>query len=146
MPVIVRAFGIGLAATAAYLLMTIGDDGEGGANIGAGLAVFAVLVLGGFVWGLLDGLDRGGKGSAQRIGLGPLLRRWALVSVVAVTVVVLALVVRHGAERLDIDASSTVFLWILVLVPAVIGTLIGHSARDADAPPPGQADAGPTTR
>lgn len=125
--VLVRALGIGLAAAAAYLLLTLTDDG-GGANIGAGLAVFAVLALGGFAWGLLDGLDRRGS-RAMGVALGALVLRWVLVSVLSVAVVVVALVARHGAERLDIDASSTVLLWLLVLGPAVVGALMGYAAR-----------------
>ena len=127
MSVIVRALGIGLAATAAYLLLTIGGT-RGDANIGAGLAVFAVLALGGFTWALFDGLDRGGS-RAESVGLGQVLVRWVVVSVLAVAVVVAALVARHGVERLDLDASSAVLLWMLVLGPAVVGALIGFSAR-----------------
>lgn len=129
MSVIVRALGIGLAATAAYLLMTLGDDGEGGANIGAGLAVFAVLAIGGFIWALLDGLAWRSSG-AQPIGLGALLVRWVVVSIVAVAVVVGAMEVRTGGDYLsDFDASSGVFLVLLVLVPSVFGALIGYAAR-----------------
>ncbi|WP_353951778.1 hypothetical protein V6K52_19480 [Knoellia sp. S7-12] len=129
MAFIIRALGIGLAATAAYLLMTIGDDGEGGANIGAGLAVFAVLAVGGFVWALLDGLARP-SAAAQPIGLGALLLRWVLASVMAVAVVIAAMEVRSGGDYLsDFDASSAVFLVLLVLVPSVVGALIGYAAR-----------------
>lgn len=131
MPVIVRALGIGLVATLAYLVMSIGDDGEGGANIGAGLAVFAVLVVGGFAWGLRDGMGRHRGRAAQPIPLETLVLRWALASLLAVALVVVALVLRHGAQRLDLDASSTVFLVLLALVPSVIGVLIGYSARSA---------------
>lgn len=127
MSVIVRALGIGLAATAAYLLLTIGGT-QGDANIGAGLAVFAVLAFGGFTWALFDGIDRRGS-RAARVGLGEVLVRWVVVSVLAVAIVVLALVARYGAERLDLDAASAVFLWILVLGPAMVGALIGYSAR-----------------
>lgn len=129
MSVIVRALGIGLAATAAYLLMTLGDDGEGGANIGAGLAVFAVLAIGGFIWALLDGLAWRSSG-AQPIGLGALLLRWVVVSIAAVAVVVAAMEVRTGGDYLsDFDASSGVFLVLLVLVPSVFGALVGYAAR-----------------
>lgn len=129
MSVIVRALGIGLAATAAYLLMTLGDDGEGGANIGAGLAVFAVLAIGGFTWALLDGLARRSAG-AQPIGLGALLLRWVVVSIAAVAVVVAAMEVRTGGDYLsDFDASSGIFLVLLVLLPSAFGALIGYAAR-----------------
>lgn len=129
-PVLVRAFGIGLAAAAAYLLLSLTDDGEGGANIGAGLAVFAVLAVGSFVWALVDGADRRGSRAAP-LGLGEVLLRWVAVSVLAVALVVVALVARSGADRLDLDASSTLFLWILVLGPAMVGALLGWSARGA---------------
>lgn len=132
-PVVIRALGIGLGATAAYLLMTAFDDGQGGANIGAGLAVFAVLAVGGFVWALFDGMDRRGS-RAVRVSLGAVLARWAVVSVLAVAIVVVALVVRSGAEGLNLDASSTLFLWILVIVPAAIGALLGYSGRAASRP------------
>lgn len=129
MATIVRALGIGLAATAAYLLMTIGDDGEGGANIGAGLAVFAVLSLGGFIWALLDGLDWR-AGSRPAIGLGGLLLRWVIVSVAAVAVVIVAMELRMGGGYLsDVGASSAIFLVLLVLVPSVVGGVIGYAAR-----------------
>ncbi|MFC7485594.1 hypothetical protein ACOCJ7_03635 [Knoellia sp. CPCC 206453] len=137
MSVIVRALGIGLAATAAYLLLTIGGT-QGDANIGAGLAVFAVLALGGFTWALFDGMDRRGS-RAVRVGLGEVLVRWVIVSVLAVAIVVAALVARYGAERLDLDASSAVLLWLLVLGPAMVGALIGYSARSAAVPGSDQA-------
>jgi hypothetical protein len=127
-PVIVRALGIGLAAAVAYLLLTLTDDGEGGANIGAGLAVFAVLAVGSFLWALLDGVDRRGS-RATRAGLGEVVLRWVAVSVLAVAIIVVTLVARSGAERLDIDTSSTLFLWLLALGPALVGALIGYSAR-----------------
>ena len=127
MSVIVRALGLGLAATAAYLLMNIGGT-QGDAHIGAGLAVFAVLALGGFIWALVDGRDRRGN-RADRVGLGALLVRWVLASVLTVAIVVAALVARHGMERFDMDASSAVLLALLVLGPAVVGALIGYAAR-----------------
>lgn len=130
MAIVIRGLGIGLAATLAYLLMTAFDDGEGGANIGAGLAVFAVLAVGSFVWAMFDGKDRRGS-RAVRVGLGELLVRWLVVSVVSVAIVVGLLVWRDGTDRVDIDASSTVFLWILALGPALVGALIGYSARDS---------------
>ena len=66
MTVLVRALGIGLAAVAANLLMSVGVDGDSGANIGAGLAILAVLAGGGFTWALLDGLGmRRGASTAR---------------------------------------------------------------------------------
>lgn len=129
MSVIVRGLGIGLAATIAYLVMTVFDDGEGGANIGAGLAVFAVLATGGFIWALLDGLARR-SAVAQPLGLGPLMVRWLLVSAIAVAVVAAAQVVRNGTGYLsDVGASTMVFLVLLVLVPSTVGALIGYAVR-----------------
>ncbi len=136
MSVIVRALGIGLAATVAYLLLTIGGT-QRDANIGAGLAVFAVLALGGFTWALFDGMDRRGS-RAVRVGLGEVLVRWVIVSVLTVAIVVAVLVWRFGTERLDLDASSAVFLWLLVLGPAMVGALIGYSARSASVAGSGQ--------
>ena len=81
MAIVMRALGIGLAAVAANLLMSLGDDGESGANIGAGLAIFAALAGGGFVWALLDGLDLRGAPHRDRPGPVALLIRWALVAV-----------------------------------------------------------------
>lgn len=134
MSVIVRGLGIGLAATIAYLVMTVFDDGEGGANIGAGLAVFAVLAIAGFVWALVDGLDRGAAGPG-RVGLGALLVRWLLVSVIAVAVVTAAQMVRSGTDYLsDVGASTMVFLVLLVLVPSVLGALIGYAVRGRTRP------------
>lgn len=147
-PVIVRAFGIGLGAAATYLLMTAFDDGRGGANIGAGLAVFAVLAVGGFVWALFDGMDRRGS-RAVRVGLGEVLMRWLVVSVLTVAIVVGLLLWRQGSNELDLDASSTIFLWILVLGPALVGALIGYSSRDTrtvDAGRTGRASGAGQTR
>ncbi|CAN7261149.1 hypothetical protein [Knoellia sp. LjRoot47] len=123
MRVIVRALGIGLAATAALVLLTLGSDDTGDANIGAGLAVFAVLALGGFGWGLADGVR------ARSAGLLALVTRWALVSVLAVATVLAGLAVRSGWDRLDLDASSIALLGLLVLVPSVVGVLIGYAVR-----------------
>lgn len=150
MSFIVRALGIGLAAAAAHLLMTATDDGEGGANIGAGLAVFAVLVVSGFVWALVDGLGGlgglgGRRAGSELLSLGALLLRWVLVSVLAVAVLVTVMTVRHGGGYLsDVGASSVVFLGLLVLVPAVMGALIGYAARSTTVAAPGPGGPGHT--
>ena len=123
----IRALTLGLAAGLAYLLMTALDDGQGGANIGAGLAVFGVLAVGSFIWALVDGLDRGTP-AADRIGLARLWGRWLLV---ALTVVVI-LELRAGIgllESWDLDRSSALFLGLLVLVPGAVGALVGLAAR-----------------
>jgi len=136
MAIVMRALVIGLAAVAALWLMSIGDDGEGGANIGAGLAVFAVLVVGGFTWALFDGLDlrRGARPTRPR--LGTLLLRWALVSGLTVAVVVAAMTLRDGSDYLaDVGPSTVAFLVLLVLVPAAIGAFIGWVARRTTAAP-----------
>ena len=51
------ALGSGVAASYALLPVLVPDEGEG-ANIGAGLLVFAVLVTASAVWGFLDGASR----------------------------------------------------------------------------------------
>lgn len=129
MSVIVRALGLGLAAVAGYLLMTFLDDGEGGANIGAGLSVFGILIAGGFTWAGLDAISSDGT-RGQRVGLGALLLRWVLVSVLAVAVLMGGMVLRNGKDYLtDLEPSSLVFLVLLALVPSVVGTLLGYAAR-----------------
>lgn len=135
MTFVVRALGIGLAASVAYLLMTAFDDGEGGANIGAGLAVFAVLAIVGFGWGMRDGLNaEGHRGLGP--GLGRLLLRWLVVSILAVAVLVASMVIRQGTDYLsDLDVSTALFLGLLVFVPSVVGLLIGYAVRSGAVEP-----------
>ncbi|WP_156971446.1 hypothetical protein [Knoellia sinensis] len=58
MAIIVRTLGISVAAVLGHLALVFAGGGfrQGDANIGAGLIVFAVLVVGSFAWALVDGL------------------------------------------------------------------------------------------
>lgn len=142
MAVLARALGIGMAAALVFAVLMLGDDGEGGANIGAGLAVFAVVALGSFGWALLDGLGRTGtvawfdgrRGDVEpggRDGLRALLVRWLLVSLLLVVLVQTLRAAATGEGLVENEASTFVFLLVLAAGPGLAGAAIGWAAQRA---------------
>ncbi|MFW5473309.1 hypothetical protein ACOCJ5_08375 [Knoellia sp. CPCC 206450] len=142
MAVLARALGIGMAAALAFALLMMGDDGEGGANIGAGLAVFAAVAVGSFGWALLDGLGRTGtlawfdsRGDDDPAdgptALRPLLVRWALVSLLLVVLVQALRAAASNEGLVENEVSTMLFLLLLAAGPALAGTLLGWAARRA---------------
>jgi len=138
MAVLARVLGIGLVATAAFALLMMGDDGEGGANIGAGLAVFAVVAVGSFGWALLDGLGRTGApdpegASDETATLRPLLVRWLLVSVLLVVLVQALRGAGSDEGWVDTEPSTLLFLLLVAACPALAGAMLGWAVRGAQA-------------
>lgn len=139
MAVLARALGIGMAAALVFAVLMLGDDGEGGANIGAGLAVFAVVAVGSFGWALLDGLGRTGPlglvdalpddVSRGRAGLRPLLVRWLLVSLLLVVLVQALRAAATHEGLVENELSTLLFLLLLAAGPAVLGASVGWAAQ-----------------
>ncbi|KGN37681.1 hypothetical protein [Knoellia subterranea] len=127
MDIIVRTIGISVVAVLGHVALVLAGGGAD-ANIGAGLIVFGVLVVGSFVWALVDGLR-------ERRGLGRLGVRWAAVAVAVPVVITLVL---WGVNRAAPDWSGTsemFVLWAMLagmsFVPAIVGAAIGCAARPA---------------
>ncbi|MDT0212661.1 hypothetical protein Q9R29_02080 [Rothia sp. ARF10] len=141
MAVLARVLGIGMAAALAFALLMMGDDGEGGANIGAGLAVFAVVAAGSFGWALLDGLGRTGPlgfidarrddAPQGRDELRPLLVRWVLVSLLLVVLVQSLRAAGTDEGLVENELSTVIFLLLLAAGPALVGVLVGWAAQGA---------------
>jgi hypothetical protein len=133
-PTLVRAvmrlavMGAVLAGYYAALPLLFPDDG-GGANIGAGLLSFGVVVLVAFGWAYVDG---------RRRGAAPTTVTWAIVAVAFGILWLLGLAVVEAddsmsiAERLRLDAFLAVFTAGLVFLPAGVGAAIGGTAHRPD--------------
>ena len=151
MAVLARVLGIGMAAALAFALLMMGDDGEGGANIGAGLAVFAVVALGCFGWALLDGLGRTGPLAffdarpddvdRGRDALRPLLVRWLLVSLLLVVLVQALRAADTDEGLVENEPSTLLFLLLVAAGPALIGASVGWAARGGTRVGPGHGAA-----
>lgn len=115
--------GAALAGYYAAIPFLFPDDG-GGANIGAGLIAFGVVVLVSFGWALVD---------ARRRGAAPTMLVWAVVAAAFGLSWLLGLAILDAddsmsiAERLRLDAFLAVFTAGLVLVPAGLGAALGGS-------------------
>lgn len=127
MKIVVRVLGIAAAAVVSHLALVLAGGGfDGGdANIGAGLIVFAVLVVGSSLWAFTDGWR-------ERAGLGALVIRWAVVAVLTPVLVTFAIwAVSRTAP--DWGRSEAVWLWVFVtslsFMPALVGLTIGYAVR-----------------
>jgi hypothetical protein len=129
MKILLRVLALVAAAEAVAQLVMLGDDGSGGADIGAGLLAFAVLFLGAFAGGLLDG---------HRDPLRAAAMRWVAVAALVGVVETLLIPVRDGALDLSVLASDLAavapFLAVIVGSGAAVGVLIGGSVRNATIP------------
>ena len=120
--------GAALAGYYAALPVLFPDDG-GGANIGAGLIAFGVVVLVSFGWAYVDGRRRGAASTTVT---------WAIVAVAFGLLWLLGLAVVEAddsmsiAERLRLDAFLAVFTAGLVFLPAGVGAAIGGSRPPSD--------------
>ncbi|PRY58797.1 hypothetical protein BCF74_11178 [Knoellia remsis] len=122
LPALVRIAGITVAALVAYFVM-IAIGGDSGANIGAGLAVFAVLAFGAFGWAMRDGLR-------EQLGLGDLLLRWLIVAAVVPVLLTLVISLTTGSDSIGTAIVSTWFFFAaLTGLPAVIGASVGNAMR-----------------
>ncbi|NHA67172.1 hypothetical protein [Phycicoccus flavus] len=122
MKVLLRVVVVVLLAAAVGFGLSALSDPSGGADIGAGVLAFALVVLVSFVWSLLDG---------RRAGLGRVLLRWLLVAVLVGAF--LAAFPQIGSDTsFDLQVylgdlpESGPFGAALVFVPALVGALIGR--------------------
>lgn len=122
--VIIRVLGLVAVAWVGFWAGNIGYDEAGGANIGAGLLAFLVVMIATLVWAVVDG-------RRSRRTVGPLVARWV---VVAVVLGVLSAFQTQGfgtrsgldTEVLRSDLTSLApFTFGLVAVPAAVGLAVG---------------------
>ena len=123
----VRLVVMGTALGAYYAAIPhLFPDGGSGANIGAGLIAFGVVVLVSFGWGFVDGRQRGAS---------PTVVTWAVVASAFGLAWLLGLALVEAddsmslAERLMLDSPIAVFTAGLVLVPAGLGAALGGTAH-----------------
>jgi hypothetical protein len=126
---------VALAATCAACFVVaerVMDDQGGGANIGVGLGVFALLVVLSGAWAAVDG---------ARLAFSAVAATWGWVAV-AIGLLgwvppILAELSSEGADLLSnaVLASSVtvVFVALLVAVPAVVGAALGSAVADTRA-------------
>lgn len=123
----VVAVGAALAAYYAALPLLFPDDG-GGANIGAGLIAFGALALISFGWAFVDGAAR---------GVAPAAIIWAIVAAalsigwLVVRAVIEADASMSASDLIRHDLGGVPFTRGLVLVPAVVGAVVGGALRPA---------------
>ena len=128
--VVVRLVVMGAALTGYYAANPIlfPDDG-GGANIGAGLIGFGLVVLVSFAWANVDG---------RRRGAGPTAATWAIVAMAFGLLWLLGLATIEAddsmslAERVRFDAFLAVWTAGLVFLPAGVGAAVGGTAHRPD--------------
>ena len=124
------ALTVGMVAYVKLLVPLWSDPSESvGADIGSGLIAFALLAATGFTWALVD---------ARRVGRGPALVCWAVVS----AVFSLGWHVQHAVTNSDASISArevfvadlglVPFVLTLILVPAVLGGAVGGALRPGD--------------
>ena len=121
--VLVRLAVLGIALTAYTLIAVPAMSEPGDANIGAGLLAFAALIVVSCIWSLVDGMRQGAPTA---------IARWAAVAVLLAVGWWVALAVPQDSsmsfgELLAADAASIPFSIGLVLVPAVVGAVVGQA-------------------
>lgn len=123
---VVRLAVMGAALAAYYAATPFLFPDDSGANIGAGLIGFGVVVLVSFGWAYVDGRRRGAESTVVT---------WAIVAVAFGLLWLLGLAVVEAddsmslAERLRFDAFLAVWTAGLVFLPAGVGSAIGGTAH-----------------
>lgn len=126
MKALIRAAALMAGWLVVFLIGRSTADDAGGANIGLGLAWFAVLIVVGFGWGYRDG---------RTTELGAVALTWVMVGVV----VGVAGSLLSGLGGSGFDARVWLgdllvvapFAVAMVAVPAVLGALLAGTARSA---------------
>lgn len=132
MGVVVRVLAIAAVAIVGFFGLTVlgGGFDAPDANIGAGLVVFVVFVVGSFGWAAFDGWR--GAGSAVLGQLGPLVLRWTIVAAL-VPVLVTAVLVLVGGVAADWAWPEPMWLWLtqfmMSFLPALVGLGTGYAVR-----------------
>lgn len=124
MSIVVRSVALVVGWAAYTGLLSLVADGEGGANIGAGLLGFALVLLAAASWAFLDG---------RRNGLGWVSKVWVVVGAVLALFVPLMVAVTDGTFDASVVLSDLLtvapFILLLVTVPAVVAGAIGSQLR-----------------
>lgn len=124
--VLLRAAVVWGAAMLLGTLLTLTTGRDGGANIGAGLLSFAVILVASLVWSVIDG---------RRHSRGWVLGVWAAVAVLVAIGVVLQIQGPGSGVDLTVLVSDLLstgpFILGLVLVPALVGALTASGRRRA---------------
>lgn len=113
----------GIAGYTALLPVLFPDTG-GGANIGAGLIAFGLLVVACGGWGLYDGLRR---------PIGSVLLVWLVVGLLVGAAWPFLIGLSEGGTGVDLDVvfadllTLTPFTMGLVCVPALVGAAVGST-------------------
>lgn len=135
MGVVVRVVAIAAVAIVGFFGLTVlgGGFDAPDANIGAGLIVFAVFVVGSFGWAAFDGWRGAGSGLLGPLGpLGPLVLRWAIVAAL-VPILVTAVLVVVGGVATDWAWPEPVWLWLtqfmMSFLPGLVGLGTGYAVR-----------------
>lgn len=134
---IVRAVVLGVGISSYYLLLPVlfRDDGSG-ANIGAGLIGFALVVVACGIWGLVDGM---------RQPVTEACMTWLLVSLLVGAAWTVGLTAAEAGSWADfgdllrINLEQLPFTTALVLVPAIVAVLTGQGAHGARHPESGSS-------
>jgi hypothetical protein len=123
---LIRALAFVAGSVAAHLIINALPDDGGGANIGAGLIVFALIVLVAFLWGFVDG---------RRIPIGILAGVWLAVGATLGLADPFLIAMSDGELDWSVVRSDLVtfvpFDLVLVGVPAIIGGALGLAAGSA---------------
>lgn len=123
--VIIRVLGLVAAQWATVWVTNIGYDEGGGANIGAGLFAFLVLVVVSFGWAAFDA-----RGSRR---VGALVLRWVVVAVILGIAAAFQAQGFGTRSGLDMNVlmsdlmSLSAFIVGFVAVPAAAGLALGSS-------------------
>lgn len=123
---LVRALAFVAGSVAAHLIINALPDDGGGANIGAGLIVFALIVVTAFIWGFVDG---------GRIPISVLAAVWLAVGATLGVADPFLIAMSGGELDWSVVCSDLVtfvpFDLVLVGVPAIIGGALGLAARSS---------------
>ena len=114
---VLAAGGVGF-----FLLRTLFDNEQGDANIGAGLLLFGLLVVGVAAWAYVDGTRADGYAQA--------LIPWVVVAAAVGVALPVAVAVTEDLDRdtLAKDLAGTIpFMMVLVLVPAALAVAVGRA-------------------
>lgn len=121
-----RALAFVAGSVAAHLIIDAIPDNGGGANIGAGLIVFALIAAAAFLWGFVDG---------RRIPIGILAGVWLAVGATLGLAEPFLIAMSDGELDWSVVRSDLVtfvpFDLVLVGVPAIIGGALGLAARSS---------------
>ncbi|MEI2712583.1 MAG: hypothetical protein V9G04_04620 [Nocardioides sp.] len=120
--ILIRTAAITAVLVVAYLIIDLTAT-KGDPNIGAGLMIFAALVVISVIWAFFDG---------RRQDLPKTLAAWTIVAlVVSVGWLVTRAILEAGDEALELilaDLFTIPFTVGLILAPALLGAVLGRAS------------------